>query len=281
VKDRKGVALVLVLLMVALLAAMVVEFVHGVQVHAQALKNLHTYRRLRVLSATLLKGSSPLLKKIFAQSYTYPGTYELARELQDVLLTVRLRDENSLFNVNTLVHPNGTLNEQQYEGFRLLLEALALEPSLADTVVDWIDPDQVPMPEGNEEGAKNAPLSSVEELGLFLPQEAYDTLRSYLTIYGDGLVNINGASVPVLMSLGLDEELAQRVLQYRELDPFGSVGELSEVAGLREQALALTDRITVRTSALGITVAAQAEGIRVLTECVLEPQGQVLYWRQL
>jgi hypothetical protein len=64
---------------------------------------------------------------------------------------------------------------------------------------------------------KSQPFELPDELMLVkgIDRAMYDTLRSYLTVYGDGPVNINTASKPVLMALGLDDVTADKLLKAR------------------------------------------------------------------
>src|SRR5439155_494815 len=43
----------------------------------------------------------------------------------------------------------------------------------------------------------------------------FDTLMSYVTVYGNGQVNINTASRSVLIALGLDETVVEKILKVR------------------------------------------------------------------
>jgi general secretion pathway protein K len=64
---------------------------------------------------------------------------------------------------------------------------------------------------------KNLPFELPDELMLVrgIDREAFDILSNYLTVYGDGHVNINTASKPVLVALGLTEETADKLLKAR------------------------------------------------------------------
>lgn len=64
---------------------------------------------------------------------------------------------------------------------------------------------------------KGQPFELPDELMLVqgIDRPMYDVLRNYLTVYGAGKVNINTASKPVLMALGLNEVVADKVLKVR------------------------------------------------------------------
>ena len=61
-------------------------------------------------------------------------------------------------------------------------------------------------------------FDSVEEL-LLVPSataKVLEQLKSYLTVFGGGQVNLNTVSKSTLMVLGIDGSLAERILEYRE-----------------------------------------------------------------
>jgi general secretion pathway protein K len=64
---------------------------------------------------------------------------------------------------------------------------------------------------------KESPFEVLDELLLVknIDGDLYNNLINYVTIYGDGQVNINTASGPVLAALGLEEELIKKILAVR------------------------------------------------------------------
>jgi general secretion pathway protein K len=64
---------------------------------------------------------------------------------------------------------------------------------------------------------KSADYETLDEMLLVkgMTQQRYDKLINYVTIYGDGIVNINTASREVLISLGLEEALVDKILSVR------------------------------------------------------------------
>lgn len=65
---------------------------------------------------------------------------------------------------------------------------------------------------------KNAPFERVEELLLVkgFNRQSYDKLEPFVTVYGDGLVNVNTASKIVLLAVGFGEDLADKLLAVRQ-----------------------------------------------------------------
>lgn len=135
------------------------------------------------------------------------------------------------------------------EAVRLLFEARGVDSDPTDAILDWIDADEEPRPNGAENdfygalevpyGCKNAPMDSVEELllikgitpELFFGNGDMDQLplNELFTVRGErhGRVNINTAQPEVLQAFGegvLNGQtgLAERVLEERELNPITS-----------------------------------------------------------
>jgi general secretion pathway protein K len=111
-----------------------------------------------------------------------------------VMLTASLEDMQGRFNLNSLVNSDGTPNKVTFAAFQQLLTNLGIEPSWAGYIVDWIDPDIVPMnPDGAEDSVymgQNPPyhtpnmyITSASEL-LALPgfgRDRYTKLKPYVT----------------------------------------------------------------------------------------------------
>jgi general secretion pathway protein K len=292
-RDDSGMVLVLTLMVLALITAVVVEFAYGVYVNTGFLDNWRTSERLsRSARSGAVLASKFITDNIRKMSYTYPGSVDMP--LGDVLgegfeVGMRVEDETAKFNLNAVVYSTDELHENAYHAFRRLLAALSIDEGLADRVADWIDKDAVPRLADSEDGAKNAPLFSVDEL-LQMPgmeKEVYDKLLPYVTVFGIReilKVNINGAEVPVLMSLheGMSRDMAERIAARREFKPFESAGEIVQVPGFEGGlGIALTGRITVKGEMFRIlSVASSGDGVKRAIECVIDAGGVVRYWRE-
>lgn len=113
----------------------------------------------------------------------------------------------------------------------LFLEVLgvgdAQAEELASAIVDWRDQDNSPLPMGAENNfytglqhsyeCKNAPFQISDELLLVrgVTVTIYDQIKDYVTIYGDGIVNINTTSLEALVALGLEKKMAEKVVVFR------------------------------------------------------------------
>jgi general secretion pathway protein K len=158
-------------------------------------------------------------------------------------------------------------------------------------VVDWIDPDREALLGNSEENAKNAYMDSSDELSLIIDAASCNKLLPYVTVYGIGIVsgnmiNINTAPVFVLMALddALTQELAERIIAFRSLEPFRKVSDIVKVAGFEGPlGQSLIGRIAVKAVNFRITSIAEENRIKRMIECVIEKTGEsfvVKHWQE-
>lgn len=146
-----------------------------------------------------------------------------------------LTDEESKININRASH----------DVLKNLLEKEAgVEPKeadvIADSILDWIDEDDSLHKDGREDDyyqlllepypCKNGALESIEELLLVagMTREIFDKVKDIITIYGDGIVNVNTASVRVLEALGLSKEAAEGIVSFRTGQSSKKEGEVPD-----------------------------------------------------
>lgn len=297
-KNQCGMALVVTLLALVLITALVVEFSYGVYTSTNALYNWRDSQRLSLMARSGVNVSARFLSDLLnTYSYSYPGSLELPVEnpFEDFegVITVHLEDETAKFNVNALIRENESSNEHTYRSLKRLLEILSLPDEIADRMADYIDQDSEARISGSENGAKNSALLSADELLLIhgIRREDYATLLPYITIYGDRntpVININGAEVPVLMSIldtgqgdfPITEDLAKRIIAYRESLPFEDLGQFNSFAGTSLS----SNQITVKGAYFSIKSTASSSGVRRIIETVIDKRSisppVIKYWKE-
>jgi general secretion pathway protein K len=155
---------------------------------------------------------------------------------------VELIDLAGKIAINRLITEDGDYNEAQkaflarflsQERFGLEEEAVG---NLIDVIKDWIDPDEEVTRFGAESGyyqlletpyaCANRPVDSLSELrrvkgmtdALFFGDDDDQAgISEYLTVYGDGKININTADPLVLLALSddMDMDMVQDMVDYR------------------------------------------------------------------
>jgi len=194
-----------------------------------------------------------------------------------------------------------------------LQEPEALE--MAEAIVDWRDSDQGggSLGGGAEDfyyrglqfpySAKNANIQVLDELLLIkgFPVSVFNTVSEYLTVYGSGRINVNTASKPVLVALGLDDELSQKIIGFRAGEDtieateddrvFKSAdtiaADLIEVYHLSESEIVQLGKVSAQhldVSSQHFMIKSTADigsrkGLMKAT-CVIDAEGKILYWQE-
>ena len=164
-------------------------------------------------------------------------------------ISIRIVDLNRFYNLNNLLEPDGTINEQELTRFENLLFELGLDEELATSLADWLDLDDNSRDFGTESDAylskelayraANTYLFDARELAMiegYSPEVLQVLLPHVTALEIDDIlpVNINTASIDVLSTLlesttGGDSKVtgrsgAQRILDER---PYESLSDVS------------------------------------------------------
>jgi general secretion pathway protein K len=141
--------------------------------------------------------------------------------------------------------------------------------------------------------AHNARLATLAELSLvkgFKPDHII-ALKPFVTVFTDrggapfSPVNINTASKEVLSALdeGIDDRMAERILEERRLKPFKSPGELSRVPGGEIISQRLAGKVSVKGSLFRIISVARVKETARTVEVVLRASAstpELLSWQE-
>lgn len=290
-RNDEGVALLLALLFIALLTVLVVEYAYETQVDIALVEaNLTDYQALIAAKSAIAVGRSLLTADLLAppgtaaedrggvssstarssgsdsgageggtqggaqydsldEAWAYGVPFE---RLNNATMQCSIDDEFGKININALVDPRRQEpNETLEQALRFLFEQRGAEEDPTDAIIDWIDADDDPRPEGAEAEfyqslatpypCKNAPMNSVEELLLVRgmtpelyfgrPDEQQLPLSELLTVHGhrNGRINVNTAEPEVLTAIGEAlgiPGLGEIVVEERQRLPFQSNQDL-------------------------------------------------------
>ncbi|WP_137817944.1 type II secretion system minor pseudopilin GspK [Pseudomonas sp. 2FG] len=266
---QRGVALITVLLVVAVVTVVCAGLIARQQLAIRSSANLLTARQAwhyalggEALAKALLlrdlrqgdpRQSVDHLGEAWARAQA-PFKLDEGGELR-----VRIEDPSGRFNLNSLVR-QGQVNAAAVAQFRRLLLRLEIEQPYAERLQDWLDADQEPNGANGAEDnqyllaqpayrAANQLLSDVSELRLLLGMNEadYRRLLPYVSaLPADAALNVNTASALVLSSLadGLTPSVAQGLLAARGNQGFRSLESFLEQPalaglGLQGQGLAV------------------------------------------
>lgn len=251
VKNERGMVLLLVLLVVALLATVLTELSFSTLVDMRLAETFRDTTRANYLA----RGGIEVGKKLLDQNREnndYDSNDELwAIGLQQYpvaegSVTIEINDLDGRVALNLLVRDGSPYTIIYDRYLRLLVELEADNPpALAATLIDWIDSDDDQEPDGAENSiyisraepiqCKNGPLDTIEELALVegYSQELLKRLRPHVTAYGSAQVNVNTASREVLLALDKDLDTGvDNLLVRRQEGPFKSIAEVKEIEGM-------------------------------------------------
>jgi general secretion pathway protein K len=247
VKSERGAALVLALLVVALLMTLVLEFDRSVRLEHRAAGNYRDATAAFYLAKAGLEEGRALLaadqlsgstSDNLTEAWALPGETPLGAGM----MRVSIVDEERYFPINSLVSDN-VVNVERVAQFQRLLRALQIDDRLADAVVDWIDQNDVALPDGAESDyygslsppyrAHNGPIDSIEELRLIkgVTDDVYNRLAPHLTAMQSGdilRVNLNTADPLVLGALDPDltPDLVNRLIDNRPIESLQDIGAI-------------------------------------------------------
>ena len=186
-------------------------------------------------------------------------------EVSDGTCSITMVEESSKLNVNLLKNKRGKLDRIRIDQLLRLIDLInrdaqddfAISYDMVPSIIDWVDNDDqvthLPFIKNKNRGAeagyynrlrdpyvcKNGPLGTTQELLLVkdVTTQAYNRIRDYVTVYGDGKININYASKKVIesMSIKMDSTLAQLIVEQRKYQPFTSVAQLRGVPGMTDE----------------------------------------------
>lgn len=222
-----------------------------------------------------------------------------------------LVDEERKININKVSLP---ILERLFKIVLNLDQTNAQE--LAASVIDWRDSDsQLSIPLGSAEDidyrslqypyeARDVDFEVLDEVLLVkgMTQDIFQKIKEYVTIYGNGKVNINTVSRPVLLALGLDDDIVDDIISFRAgedgiiatyddniFDTASNIiPKLSQSHHLSDIELAklslIVDQSLVTNSKNFMAKAAarlnnnKKNAIELI--CVLNRNGKLLYWRE-
>lgn len=235
-RGDEGVALILALVFVVLLAALVVDFSYEMQVEATFASSHDTdfeaylaaksavAMGMGILAQDLILGEEEAAESgyNFYDSYDEPWAEGIPMEQlnENVMLRYRIEDEYGKLNLNALIvmdpEGNEAINEVLADALSVLFELRGLEEDPVDAILDWLDSDDDPLENGVENDyysgletpftCKNGPMDSIEELLLIpgITPEVYFgdpeleqvSLDALLTVQGHPEGKINANTAP-------------------------------------------------------------------------------------
>lgn len=320
---ERGVALVIVLWVLVVLSLLIGGFAFTMHVETQVASFSRKEFKADALARSgievarlqlLAHSKTPAEAGFEALSQPWAANEEMYvnQELGDGKFNVTVVDEESRLPINQL-------GEEQLRRLLRMLDADLLDAdSVVDSILDWLDPDDLSRLNGTESDyyrtlpvpyrAKNGPMDCIDELLLIrgVTPELYNGLpasdrrmarpglKDLFTTSSSGRININTAPALVLRAaLDLDEPQVAALLERRngpdgilgtkDDHPFRTVDEFTREFGSVDpaQQRVWQKRIGVRSTRFRVTSTGEVNGIRRSIVAVLARTAadyEVLAW---
>ncbi|MDQ6988246.1 MAG: type II secretion system minor pseudopilin GspK [Mariprofundaceae bacterium] len=272
--QQRGVALIMVLAMVAIIATWAATAAYEDMISIRRVSNLQDELR-----ATMASESAISLFRLYLQQDSKDTQIDSLDEewamdlppfpIDEGLISATVQDANRFFNVNDLVNDAGVAQQAAVLELQRLFVLLEVDDALVHALVDWMDKDDVPygafgaedsMYYAQDYKVKNARLDSWSELKLVLgfDKEILKTLQAVLTVRpaqhnGKTAININTTSVENMMAIfpNMNAIDAETFFESRPYEDTSSINDLYWAEGGNLSRLSVSsDAFMVRTHAL-------------------------------
>ena len=223
---QRGVALVIVLWMLALLTIMAAAYGRSMRTETRVTAHMIQSSQARALAEVgIWLGVNEMLRAETAREWHADDSANRV-EYGNGAIEIRIADESGKIDLN---NAQPELLEQLFKSVDL---APDLTPSLVDAILDWRDRDNLKRPSGAEDddyrlagldyGAKDGPFNTIEELRqvLGMTSEIYARLAPALTVHTHQTgINPQYAPPVALRALpGMDAEVINQYLLARDTE---------------------------------------------------------------
>jgi len=283
-KNERGVALLAVLLGVALMTLVVVDFAMtsglGFVSAANQANELRAYYMARSgISVGLAMLAQDERAKTQAPASSTSGTAPetlgdaWAAAIPTVGLeggnvSVSIVDEARKININQMV-VNGAPNQRSMAQVERLFTILDVDTALIPGIVQWITPASATAGGGGADyymglrppyQPRGGPMPTIADLQMVkgINEAVFNRLRPFLTVMPENQVNINTASPQVIAALEPelteDQQIVEEIITERQLRPFSKVTDLiNDIPAVATFGTRLTQDVTVNSKFFTIT----------------------------
>jgi general secretion pathway protein K len=240
--NNRGVALITVLLVVALVSVLASQAVW--QQHLAVRRSTNVLMQQQAMFYHL--GAETWVKQWLKTEIPaqIKGVYRLpSTPITGGKIQAQLSVQEARYNLNNLLLDDGQASVLDIAYLQRLFKQLDLPSAWVMLLVDWLDADQTVLPDGAEDGhyllaqpayrTADQLLSSLSELWLILPMTLahYQSLQTHVCVLPQRTkINLNLA--PAALLLALDQQVtvyqADYLIRQRKQQPFSQLTEVSK-----------------------------------------------------
>jgi type II secretory pathway component PulK len=269
--NDRGVALIIVILVTALLIAVIFEFAYGTRISLRSAVNFRDSQRAYYLARSGVKFAGLLLSYNLKQGNPQDNIEQrdwqvvpLTTGSNDTELKVRWEDEGGKINISNITKGNNTYNR-----LVILFTNRGINQNILDQISAWMIEER-------------RSFYLLTELHQFLSEEDFAKVADSLTLAPVSQININTASVDVLESIGINSSMAEMIVSRRNSEPFKDAGSVADFLGPANTMEA--GQLTTTSNVVRVNSSATVGGYTKLIEAVITRSATgytVNYWRAL
>ncbi len=273
-RDDRGVALIIVLLVTALLMALIFEFAYGTRISLRAVVNFRNSQRAHYLARSGANFAGMLLSDNLKNGKLQADLEQRNCDLPlpfipggDTVLKVCWEDEGSKINIGTVVKGN--------DAYKRLENLFGLDTvQISQEVLDRI----------SSSPTEQRKFYLLTELHQYLViDDDFGKVKDFLTVSPVTKIDVNTASVEVLQSIGLSAGMASMVKDRRDREgPFKTLQEVNDFLGPQNTMVA--GLLDITSNIFKVNSYATVGGYMRVVEAVITRSTAsftVNYWREL
>ena len=274
-KNERGVALIIVLLVTALLIALIFEFAYGTRISLRAAVNFRDSQRAFFLARSGIDifgkfKDNEQLKDMLPP----PGEWGVVPIVSagDTELRLRWEDESGKLDIHQVL-----IGTPAFDRLSRLFTSRVISQNTLDDMARWMQ-------------AELRTFSLLTELHTFLSDEDFRKLQDAVTVsvVPGSRININTASPDVLLSIGLDARTTADIVERRVQQPFKTDAEIAGIVGSDKPII--VGLLTYTGTVFTVSSFASVGGYTKQVEAIIARSGtagtagatyKILYWRAL
>lgn len=283
VPNERGVALIIVLLVTALLIALIFEFAYGTRISLRAAINYRDSQRAYYLARSGVNFAGEYLAYNLLKDPETGVTHEYdnleERDWQtvpyipgnDTQLRMRWEDESGKINIS-----NATKGSDAYNRLVILFSNLGIGQDILDQISEWMI-------------AEKRSFYLLSELHQFLNDNEFRKLQDYVTVLPPSAtpgnkIDVNTAPAAVLQSLGMSTNAAESIVAQRSEQPFKPTDDLSPFIG--QNSAAIAGQLCFTSNVFSVNAYATVGGYTKQVDAIITRASDgsgftILYWRAL
>lgn len=259
--NNRGIALLIVLLVTALLIALIFEFSYATRISKNSAVNFRDSQRAYFLARAgvyaFIRYTDMLTKNIPQNEW---GVVPLISG-GDTQVRIKWEDEQGKIPIPLVVRGNDA-----YKRLQQLFDIKAISQDVLDNGI-----------------VEKKTFYLLSELHQVMSDEDYGKVKDFLTVVTATKININTASLEVLQSLcrslGKDDSVARLIINRRNDQPFTSTSEITNMSGMEPLVASYLD---VTSNTYKVYSYATVGGYTRQVEAVIQRGNTApLYWRAL